>query len=292
MSHKVGVIGTGFVGSAVSLGLENAAEVREYDKYKDSESLYDVVNNSDILFVCVPTPMDEDGWCDTGIVEAVCIDIDRVSESRKSIVIKSTVPPGTTQFISEDLKGRHGLIFNPEFLREKTFIQDFFEQDRIILGPAKEATKTDIDKVLSLYESFVKTQVVPASFIGVMDHSDEAEMIKYITNCFLATKVTFFNEIYDICKALNINYNNAVLGALHDKRIENSHTQVPGPDGLRGWGGKCFPKDMSAIISVAQNEGVDTLFLESVWAKNLMIRKKADWYDIKGATTDYGYDED
>ncbi len=287
--HKVGVIGTGFVGSAVSVGLDNVAEIREYDKYKTSESLYDVVNNSDILFVCVPTPMDEDGWCDTSIVEAACVDIDKNAEERKVIVIKSTVPPGTTQEIDDLLNNRHTVLFNPEFLREKTFIQDFFDQDRIFIGKTKN-TGSDLIKVLNMYSDFAKTQVEPAVIREMK--SEEAEMVKYVTNCFLATKVTFFNEMYDVCKALEIDFEKVKKAALMDERIGSSHTDVPGADGLRGFGGKCFPKDMQALIAIAQNEEVDVMLLESVWAKNSLIREKADWYDIKGATTDYGYEDE
>lgn len=284
--HKIGICGSGFVGNAVESGLQSVAEIRVYDKYKPSESLYDVVNNSDILFVCVPTPMEDDGWCDTSIVGQVCIDIDKNAEERKSIVIKSTVPPGTTQEISKYLGERHGCMFNPEFLREKTFIQDFLEQDRIIIGPSNECLKSDIDKVLELYKSFAKTQKNPAT-IKITPSANVAEMVKYATNCYLATKVLFFNEMYDICKSIDIDFEDMKQLMLLDKRISSSHTQVPGHDGLRGFGGACFYKDMSALIAFCQEEDIDVTMLESVMTKNLMIRENYDWEKLAQVNGQY-----
>jgi len=289
MKHKIGIIGHGFVGMAVETGLQSVADVRIYDKYKDTESLYAVVNNSDVLFVAVPTPMEPDGWCDTSIVISACQEIDKNAETRKSIVIKSTVPPGTTQGISTLLEGRHGLMFNPEFLTEANFLEDFLNQDRILIGSAKECTNLDVVKVIDLYESFTKTQKEPA-FLGEMGSCEAAEMVKYVTNSFLATKVTFFNEIYDICKAFGIDFEEVTETTLYDKRIGKSHASVPGPDGMRGFGGKCFPKDVQALIAMCQHDDVDVMLLESIWLKNSLVREKQDWYDIKGATTDYGYD--
>lgn len=138
---KVGVIGTGFVGTAVSTGLENRlksrVEVREYDKFKDTESLDSVVENSTILFLCLPTPMNEDGSCNTGIIEEVVKEISLISKRKKLIVMKSTVPPGTTDALQEKYP-QFDFCFNPEFLTQANFIEDFLNQDRIILGWTKK----------------------------------------------------------------------------------------------------------------------------------------------------------
>lgn len=281
--HKVGVVGVGFVGTAVSTGLDMSlgdnVEVREYDKFKNSESLYDVVNNSDVVFVCVPTPMTDEGACDTSIVQSSCFDIAKVAEERKTIVIKSTVPPGTTQSISSKLGGKHGLMFNPEFLTEANFINDFLNQNRIVLGSAKEATGSDVRKVVELYLDFIKTQKSPA-FLGEVSSSSVAEMAKYFTNCFLATKLSFFNEMYDICESVKVPYDEVVEAFLLDERIGRSHYKVPGPDGKRGWGLSCFPKDLNAMIAFAKERGVDPLVLETAWTKNLLVREEHDWEEL------------
>ena len=289
--HKVGCIGAGFVGTAVELGLESVAEIRIYDKYKDTESLYSVVNNSDVIFICVPTPMDSEGYCDTSIVEEVCCEVSSNATSRKSIVIKSTVPPGTTQGISKYLQGKHGLMFNPEFLTEKNFLNDFLEQDRIFIGPADECAEEDVSKVTALYESFVATQKTPAS-INKLDTAATAELLKYATNSFLATKVMFFNEIYDISNAVGVDFNSLTAAMKMDERIGKSHMAVPGPDGLRGFGSKCLPKDISALIELAGDFDLNPMVLDTVWSKNLLIREKYDWEDIKGATTDCAFGDE
>lgn len=288
MNHKVGIVGYGFVGLAVETGLQAVADIRVYDKFKDTENLDSVVNNSDIIFVCVPTPMEDSGHCDTSIVEGVCYDVARVAQERKSIVIKSTVPPGTTQRISNFLQGKHSVMFNPEFLTEKNFINDFLEQDRIFIGCAKECKNSDVARVLNLYEDFTKTQKKPA-FLGELASAEATEMLKYATNSFLATKVLFFNEIYEICEALDVDFEEVRGTMIMDQRIGKSHTQVPGPDGFKGVGGKCLPKDTSALIALARDHEVEPMVIDTVWSKNLMIRENYDWEEIKGATTECAY---
>lgn len=287
MKHKVGIIGHGFVGLAIETGLQSIADIRIYDRYKDTESLDSVVNNSDIIFLCVPTPVDDEGYCDTSIVESVAKDINRIAKKRKSIIIKSTVVPGTTEEIASDYTN-HGWIFNPEFLEEKNFIQNFLEQDRIILGKTKDCHDLDILDVKHLYESFTQAQKTPGKIYWC--DSTAAEVIKYAGNCFLATKVIFFNEIAELCKALDVNYESVRNLVGLDKRIGMSHTKV-GSDDLKGFGGKCFPKDIQALIALMKDYDLDPLVLNSVWSKNLLIREKQDWKEIKGATTECSYDE-
>jgi len=287
MLPKIGIIGHGFVGLAIETGFQSIADIFVYDRYKASESLDSVVNNSDILFICVPTPVDDEGYCDISIVESVASDILRVAEERKVIVIKSTVIPGTTEELASCYKD-HSWIFNPEFLTEKNFINDFLEQNRIILGEAKNCSQIDTLKVTHLYEAFIKTQKNPGRVYWCT--STTAEVIKYANNCFLATKVMYFNEIAELCKTMEINYETVRSLVGLDKRIGTSHTEVPGQDGLRGFGGACFPKDIQALITLMEDYDLDPLILNSVWSKNLLIREKEDWREIKGATTEYTYE--
>ena len=107
-------------------------------------------------------------------------------------------------------------------------------------------------------------------------------MIKYFTNTFLATKVSFANEIYSLCKKMNISYDLVVKNVLLDKRIGNSHFNVPGPDGKIGFGGSCLPKDLKAMINLFKSQKVNSEILESVWNKNLKVRKENDWEKLKG----------
>ena len=266
----------GWVGTAVESGFQPIAEIRCHDKYRDTESLNSVVNNSDILFLALPTPMAEDGSCDISIVEEVSAKIDKVAKKRKTIVIKSTVPPGTTKMLSEKYK-KHAWAFNPEFLTEKNFINDFLEQDRIILGTTELCDMEDVIKVINLYKDFITKQKVPASLYEVK--SEVAEMLKYATNSFLATKVIFFNEIYEICKASNIDFNEVTGMMMIDKRIGQTHMAVPN-DGDFGFSKSCLPKDINGLISYAKQLGVDPLILESVWTKNLLVRKNHDWENL------------
>jgi len=112
--------------------------------------------------------------------------------------------------------------------------------------------------------------------------SDTAEMVKYFTNCFLATKVGFANEMKQICDQHTIDYDKVVEYALYDKRIGTSHLSTPGPDGKMGFGGSCFPKDLNALVVVAKQCGVDPKILQAVWEKNLEVRPEKDWELLKG----------
>lgn len=289
MKHNVGIVGIGFVGTACEIGFQHIANVRIYDKFKDTESLESVVENSDLIFVCVPTPTNFDtGQCDTSIVEDVCVQIAKISEKPKCIVIKSTVPPKTTDKLQTKLE-EHTLVFNPEFLTEKNFIDDFKNQDRIVLGCCKTETKL-YKKLVDFYKEFIVKQehYVAGMFETVLLECtcSEAEMFKYVCNAFLAAKVAFFNEIYEICKASNIDYDKTVNMLDYDSRIGKGHTKVPGLDGQFGFSGKCFPKDLNALKFFAQQHNVDPMILETVWYKNLLVREKHDWLDIPGASTE------
>ncbi len=273
---KIGIIGQGFVGSAVREGFSDYIEVLTYDKDPSKEStcnsLSEIVNKVDVMFVCLPTPMRKSGECDLSIIDSVIHEIDRLSKNRQKIaIIKSTIPPGTTAELNREVENIQ-VVFNPEFLTEANHIQDFKNQTRIIIGgprPASTAVKSVFRKVFP---------TVPIIKTG----SNTAEMVKYFTNCFLATKVTFANEMYQFCQKLDIDYDKVTEYALHDKRIGRSHLSVPGPDGDLGFGGHCFPKDLNAIIYLASVLGSDTTLLEAVDKKNNKLRSNRDWEKMVG----------
>ena len=267
---KIGIIGQGYVGTALKEGFQDFYQVETYDKYDLGKSTHskisDIVELSDVIFVCVPTPMRQDGSCYTGIVEEVIREINE-NANGQIVVIKSTVPPGTTDRINEEYT-HSTVIFNPEFLTEANFIQDFKNQSRIILGGDRKGT----NKVRQIY-----SRIFPNATI-VKTGAKHAEMVKYFTNCFLATKVSFANEMYNICQQLDLDYDKVVEYATYDERLGKSHWAVPGPDGDFGYGGHCLPKDLSAIVSEFDTYGL----LEAVEQVNDQVREDRDWEHMVG----------
>ena len=157
-------------------------------------------------------------------------------------------------------------------MTERNAVNDYNNQSRIIIGGPRPAT-TVLKNIFS--------RVFPSAHI-VKTGSSHAEMIKYFTNCFLATKVSFANEIYDLCKKLNLDYDKIVEYSLGDDRIGSSHLSVPGPDGDFGFGGHCFPKDLSALIYLTEQNGTINNVLKSVKETNNLVRKNRDWEKMKG----------
>tara|TARA_R100000005_G_C4980759_1_gene190578 strand:+ start:279 stop:1112 length:834 start_codon:yes stop_codon:yes gene_type:complete len=270
---KVGIVGQGFVGTAVREGLKQHYDIHTYDlKEKCTcESILELVDESDVIFVCVPTPMKKDGSCDISIVESVIDEIEDVDISGKIVVIKSTVPPGTTERLNKKYKNI-SVVFNPEFLTEANFIEDFKNQDRIIIGGIRPAST----KVRQLfYKAFPNAHIIKTS-------STIAEMVKYTTNCFLSTKVSFANEMKQICDKIDVDYDKVIEYATYDERLGKSHWSVPGPDGHYGFGGSCFPKDINALIRFSNDLGLWLHTLMGAWNTNCDVRPEEDWKELKG----------
>ena len=272
----IGIIGQGFVGNAIYQKFKNYFDVLTYDldKSKSNSKREDLIFKSDTIFLCLPTPMNNDGSCNVDILQTELENIDLITdnqETKKTIVIKSTVSPGTTSKWNS-LYSSLDLVFNPEFLTEANAVEDFNNQNRIILGGPRPATT----KLRRLY-----SKVFPKAHIIKTD-STHAEMVKYLTNSFLATKVSFANEIYQVCQKLNIDYDKVVEYATLDDRLGKSHWNVPGPDGDFGFGGHCLPKDLSALIYLAMKFDTETNVLNAVEETNDVVRKNRDWEDMKG----------
>ena len=266
----IGVIGQGYVGTAIKLGFQDHYDVVTYDKFDLGKSTHskisDIVDEAKVIFVCVPTPMRKDGTCYTGIVEEVIREINETANDH-IVVIKSTVPPGTTDRFNHEFSNVT-VIFNPEFLTEENFLDDFKNQNRIILGGSRKGT----NKLRQIY-----SKVFPKATI-VKTGDKHAEMVKYFTNCFLATKVSFANEMYNICEQLDLDYDKVVEYAIYDERLGKSHWAVPGPDGDFGFGGHCLPKDLSAIVNTFNTYGL----LEAVENVNDQVREDRDWEHMVG----------
>jgi len=272
MSIKIGIVGQGFVGTAVKEGLKDYFNIETFDIIKDSscDSLYELSNLSDVVFVCLPTPMESNGDCHLDIVENALLGLNTI-EKCKTIVVKSTIPPGTTKKWNEKFKNLQ-IVFNPEFLTEANSINDFKNQTRIIIGGPKRASS----KVRRIFtKAFPKVKIIKTD-------STYAEMVKYVTNSFLATKVSFANEMYQICEKLDIDYDKVVEYAIYDERLGYSHWNVPGPDGDFGYGGHCFPKDVKALISLAHDLNVSPRMLTATECKNNDVRTKRDWEKQEG----------
>lgn len=270
----IGIIGQGFVGTAVREGFKNHFNIETYDKFKSDvstcETLSELCSKAKVIFVCLPTPMRKDGSCDLSIVKQTVVNIDAEGQNNVA-VIKSTVPPGTTGALNERCKNIQ-VVFNPEFLTEANYIDDFKNQNRIIIGGPRPASTT----VKNLFKkAFYTTPIIKTG-------SSTAEMVKYFINCFLATKVSFANELKQICEHTDIDYDKVVEYALYDERIGKSHFSTPGPDGRRGFGGSCFPKDINAMITFASSLNVEPLVLRGAWNKNLEVRPEKDWEQLKG----------
>ena len=275
---NVGIVGQGFVGSAIREGLKDFHDVHTYDllpAIRNCETLKEAVEKSEIIFACVPTPMRKDGRCDTRLVSKVVHDINQIvselSTDKKIVVVKSTVPPGTTDRLDRECLFID-VMFSPEFLTEANSFNDFKNQTRIILGGPRPATS--VVKMM-FRKAFPQVPIIKTG-------SRTAETVKYFTNCFLSTKVSFANEMKQICDALGIDYDKVVEYTLCDDRLGKTHWSVPGPDGHLGFGGHCFPKDLQAMTAIARDLGVDPTVLESTWKKNNEVREDKDWEEMKG----------
>lgn len=275
---NIGIIGYGFVGQAVANGFQAASNGKDtilwYDKYKDGSSLEKTIKNSEFIFVCLPTPMRQDeSGIDLSIFEEMIPQITKYTDNTdKIIVIKSTVTPGTTVKF-EKLFPKSKFCFNPEFLTEANFLDDFINAERTVIG-------SNNDLVLRRAAVIFK-QRFPNSKLFLTDPTT-AETVKYFANAFLSLKVTFANYFYDYCQKLGIKYEEVKKMAAADHRIGDYHLEVTT---LRGFGGKCFPKDLVAIMGEFKKMGVDISLLETMWEYNKKIRKVHDWDEIPFAVS-------
>jgi UDPglucose 6-dehydrogenase len=263
---KVGIAGYGFVGKALNAALSDDVDVIKVDP-KLNTTMKDLKDfNPEILFVCVPTPMLNDGNQNIKIVYEVLNEIINLN-IECLVVIKSTIHPGNI----EALRNLYpSFVYNPEFLRENHAEQDFVNADLIVFGGDEKDTKF-ISNFYAQYTSCVCKDYV------LTDHLT-ASLIKYTINSFLASKVFFFNEMHDLFKihATNESWENFVSAISKDKRIGSSHMSVPGPDGRYGFGGACFPKDTNAILKYAKSMNCDLNLIEATIKINNKIRESYD----------------
>ena len=277
INKKIGIIGNGFVGSAVRYGFSPNvgvdADVKVYDKNpnKSTHTLEEVVTKSDVIFLSVPTPSNKDGSMNLDIVDSALADISKYNFDG-IILLRSTVVPGSTKKLRDKYSNLR-IVFNPEFLTERSANFDFINQNRFILGGSSD----DVIEVSELFR-----ERFGSSLSIVQTNYETAELIKYMTNTFFATKISFLNDMKILADKCGVIWEDAVEGFVRDGRIGHSHLNVPGHDGKYGFGGSCFPKDIQALINFGESHGVNMGVLKSVWETNLKVRPERDWEELKG----------
>lgn len=265
---KLGVIGSGFVGSAVINGF-NLPTVEQWvvDPKKTTTTMSQMlIANPDLVFVCVPTPPKADGSVDARTIEYVLHDLS-VSEYPGIVVIKSTVTPDYLEdFVTKFSNLR--IVYNPEFLTEANSLDDFINPPMQILGGHWD----DCEAVEKAYVRYSKVKVVPTFKTDIVS----ASLLKYTINSWLATKVTFMNELYQLHRSsgAKTSWEQFTDMLQRDKRIGDSHLRVPGPDGAFGFGGHCFPKDTKGLLSYANQKNIRLNVLAEAVDVNDSIRKQ------------------
>lgn len=276
----IGVIGNGFVGKASNQLKCKDIEIYAYDINPDFCSPFGLkleeLKDCEIIFISVPTPMNKDGSCYLNIIKNVLSDLESINYNG-FIVIRSTIPPGTSDSLN--------CYFMPEFLTEKNYMNDFVNNKNWIFGLLNNNEEKDLkfkEKITKLFDLAFENSMIEHNNLTFLTNK-EAEMVKMFRNCFLSTKVSFCNEMYEFCQLKGINYENVRLLATADERILPSHSVVPGPDGQRGFGGTCFPKDTSSLRHEMQEAGMKPYIMESIIKRNEEVdRPDKDWESKKG----------
>lgn len=251
---KMAIIGHGFVGKAVDFGFPDDKCEKTLIDPLYLTFLKDIPQDVQVCFVCVPTPMGKGGAIDSSIVEETVTYLK--NNLSCLIVIKSTVIPSVIKELASGLDG-YRVIYNPEFLTERNANNDFVNPPMHIFG-GDEASTYSLQQIYDVYSNCARCKIFRMS-------PTEASFVKYGINCFLATKVLWFNQFYDVVQKEGANYGTIINAISGDPRIGSSHTLVPGFDGKRGFGGACFPKDTSAFSNYAEDF---TVLAEAIAANN------------------------
>lgn len=268
MEFRIGIIGLGFVGGAMYDSFKSKElNVFGYDKYKISDSFEECLD-SNILFLCLPTQFNElTNEYDKGPIMETCNKLE-INSYNGIVVIKSTIEPSTTSSLVKAYP-MIKFLHNPEFLTAATALEDFNNQHHIVLGKSESESITDDDiEFLSLFYK----KIFPNAEISVCS-ALESESMKIFLNCFYATKIQFFNEIYCLCEKTGCDYKIVKNLMLKNNWINPMHTNVPGPDGNKSYGGYCFPKDTNALLNHMLRYGVPCAVLEATIRERNIMRK-------------------
>lgn len=241
--YNFGIVGYGFLGTAVAHGFGLHADIKIYDKFMDYDSLEDVVEHAEVIWICLPTPMNiETGEIDLGIIEENLEKINLMvkPEDKKIIVIKSTVVPGSTRKFAERYQNLH-FTMNPEFLTARNNRLDFICASRIIIGSDEEWISDRMEEIYR-YRFGNSTPIYRCGW-------EAAELTKYGANCFFAVKISYFNYIHSLCEHLGLEFDEVRDMILSDGRIGRSHANVPGWDGQKGYSGACLASDSMILTN-------------------------------------------
>ena len=253
-------MGYGYVGKAVASVLNHKHDLVIVDPKYTQDQIADHPDAEGVI-VCVPTPYIEQGGCDATIL---CDVLDQIPV-QIPVLIKSTVTPPVVEALDGMFKD-HWIVYSPEFLRSKTANQDFYNQKYIIIG----GDDTDC------YWQDILQGSLPECRMVFNCTAKEAALIKYASNSFLALKTSYFNQLYDLCQADGMDFDVVRQLLTQDPRIGHDHSMVPGPDGLQGWGGHCFPKDTKSFIKYSHSLNTPVTLVESAVEYNEKVRKDLD----------------
>ena len=262
---KIGIVGLGFVGNAVAESyVSSFVEVVVVDPGKGYNNSYNDLKDCAGIFVCVPSPQGDDGSCDTSILESVLKELKEIGYTG-AVISKVTAPPNV---YAELQKEYANLVHVPEFLTAANAVQDYATGKFCYIGGLVGAYRNEAERLIGLGQKSL-VQIIHCSI-------QEASLVKYTLNCFLATKVIFMNEVAKLAEANDCDWWTMQSMLSVDPRIGPTHLQVPGPDGKFGFGGMCFPKDTSAMLKFAEAAGQQMNVLEAAVKKNILLRLDND----------------
>ena len=256
---KIGIVGIGFVGGAIRDAMADECHLVlvDTDPTRGTHQFRDLFD-CEAIFVCVPSPQGDDGRCDTSILESV---LECLQTFTGVIISKCTASPEVYTQLNEKYPN---LVHSPEFLVAANARLDYINGTFLFVGGRVKAYRDQAVSAIKLGQR--NLEIIHHCTIA------EAAMAKYTINTFLATKVVWMNELYQLCTEMGINYNKVVAMASADKRIGGSHLLVPGPDGNFGFGGACFPKDTAALLKIAEDHRIPLNVLDSAVKRNTLLR--------------------
>lgn len=284
MSHFINIVGYGYVGSSlgyvckqnnVSFTVTDVQIKDEPIAQKVFNTITDTVifseskNEWNAYFLCVPTPSKPSGECNTDIVREVVDTIHKTARSNTTVFVKSTVQPRTCRDLFDKYSSdKFNVVFVPEFLTEKRACLDMYDAKFVLIGTHDGVENPNISELFrSIYSHNHEIEVITKKF-------EVCELFKYTVNCFLATKVWFFNEIYELSEKLGFEYNDLRDILRLDPRIGESHTQVPGHDGKFSYNLSCFPKDCDSLRYTQYIEGLSDSGMSAIINRANELRKK------------------
>ena len=255
---KIGIVGAGHVGGAIAKVYDGPATVIcvDADPSRSTGTWADLMD-CEAVFVCVPSPNKSNGECDTSILNSVLY---MLKDYKNVIISKVTAPPDTYEKLQLVYPN---LVYVPEFLTEANAVNDFAKEEYAIIGGSVLAYQREAERILKIAQPLKSS-----AFTSI----GEAALTKYIVNSFLATKVVFMNEMYELATGLGYDWRKMRVLIDVDERIGKSHTLVPGPDGQYGYGGACFPKDTEAIVKFASKKNINLNILKTAIKKNDLLR--------------------